>query len=230
MATIQYSGLVTQIKGSIGGSTFQSNRNGFSIRNKPIPRNPQSATQQQVRGLIGYLSQYWRTLSDSERDSWNAVVNSWPAVDAYGNPVVLSGYSIFLSANTGLSICGSPISKTGLLPSVLQTLSTPAMVISISAGTALWSWTGGNVAADMVVTLSSTQMMSQGRSFRRTGFKVIKRLLPTDPSPEDVWSKLLTLLGQPPIVGSRIWFSMRVYSSLSGNSSLVLPFSAIVQA
>jgi hypothetical protein len=86
------------------------------------------------------------------------------------------------------------------------------------------------VAADMVVTLSATKMMSQGRSFRRTGFKVIKRLMPTDPSPEDVWSKLKDLLGQIPIEGSRLWFTMRVYSSLSGNSSLVLPFSAIVQA
>lgn len=230
MASIRYTGIVAQIKGSIAGTTFQSNRNGFTIRTKPLPRNPRTSGQQGVRIFTAGLAQRWRTLSDADRASWDAVVGSWPAVDAYGDPVTLSGYSVYMRANLGLIIAGTNPSDTGTLPTLLWPIVNPTMTISIAAGTAIWAWAASPVDADNYVVLSASFMMSQGRKFRKTGLRAIAFAEPTDASGIDIIAALTTYLGQSPILGSRIWFTMQVYSMSAGNASLIVPFSCIVVA
>lgn len=229
MASIRYSFGVDQVKGSIAGTTFQSNRSGFTVRSKPFPGNKRSPAQMIVRFDYAGLSQEWRTLDPAERLSWAMVAPNWSAVDRFGDPVSLSGYSVYMLANKGLIAAGASPSLTGVNPAVLQNPDAPSMVISAGAGTAIWTFSNSPISADNALTLFSSRLLSAGRAYQPTGLVGIYRAAAAATSPIDVWPELVSHLGQAPVVGAKIWFQARTYSTTSGNSSAPFPFSAIVQ-
>lgn len=70
MARVTLSGLVSDIKGSINGSTFQRSASGLTLRNKPIPVGKGSSSQQLIRRTNSLLSTAWENLTDAERLTW----------------------------------------------------------------------------------------------------------------------------------------------------------------
>lgn len=228
MASVKFSAFMPEINGSIGGTTFQRSRSGFSVRNKPLPRNPRSTVQSLLRVQWAYLSQVWRTLTDAQRNSWDNVAPSWPAVDKFRNPVILSGFSVFMLCNVQLVRMGEPFASSGLLPTVLQPYAVPTLTISVGTSSAVWTASGGPLDPDTYIELSLSRMMSAGRAYRATGFRELIAIDAPIAFPVSVWSEIVAFLGQTPLVGARIWATQRVFSKASGNGSTLVPFSAIV--
>lgn len=96
MARIIYGALVTEIKGSIGGTTFQSNAYGFTVKNKPRQKKPKTELQNRSKIYMGAAAQAWSTIGATGRSEWDA----WAAANpqyAKNNPTaVLSGYAVFV--------------------------------------------------------------------------------------------------------------------------------------
>lgn len=91
--------MVGQLSGSTGSTTASHNRYGKYFRSRTIPVNPNSVSQQGVRGVFGGLAQAWRTLTQSQRDSWSNLSPNVPRVDSLGDSYVLSGNALFASVN-----------------------------------------------------------------------------------------------------------------------------------
>lgn len=113
MARITYSGLIDQINGSIGGTTFQRNRYGFTIKRKPAGRK--SGTQSQlIRRLAMYtVQQSWIGLSSANRANWNTYAATFPTPTRLNPNVFLNGVNLFekynlLSLASGASILLNP--------------------------------------------------------------------------------------------------------------------------
>jgi len=92
MAIIQTSGIISSIKGSIGGTTFSNNRAGLTAKKrlvgKRLPNTKQAAALQS--SII--TTQQWNQLSSGQRENFNdyAVANTF--TDRYGVTKVLTGY------------------------------------------------------------------------------------------------------------------------------------------
>lgn len=104
MARIVFSGLVTSIRGSVGGTTFQRNAYGYTVKNKANMVLPNS-TEQNLRKLIfSRAVKAWGQLTVSNRNDWN----TWAAANpqyAHNNPSsVLSGYAVFVKQYINLII------------------------------------------------------------------------------------------------------------------------------
>ena len=79
MARIIYSALVTQIKGSVGGTTFQSNAYGFTIKNKASVVKPRTMLQERSKKFFASATGAWRKLSQTNRDTWVSwAAAMWP--------------------------------------------------------------------------------------------------------------------------------------------------------
>ena len=108
MAVIKYSGIVSQLIGKFDGAVYQKCGNSLSIRANPQHRVTRSYYGQAARRDMSTLASLWQSLNVMEQQEFSAVASSYPTVDKFGNPVVLSAYQIFVYINKPLLIAGYP--------------------------------------------------------------------------------------------------------------------------
>lgn len=108
MARILYGPLVTSVKGSISGVTFQGNPSGSIIRSRPhlsrVSTNKQTASHASLNNLI-YL---WGTITQPQRDSWNEYAAVWTKINKFGQSKTLTGLNWFTSLNYWRLLLGYP--------------------------------------------------------------------------------------------------------------------------
>lgn len=96
MARIKFSGLVTEIRGSAGGTTFQSNAYGWTVKNKANMIRPNSTYQEKCKAAFMRAASSWASITDAQR----LAVDAWAASNpqyAKNNPSsVLSGFAVWV--------------------------------------------------------------------------------------------------------------------------------------
>lgn len=106
-ALLKMGPLVTDIRGSIGGTTFARNRGGMYARARVVPINPSTARQTAVRAALGALAQAWTTvLTDVQRASWELYASNVLIPNKLGEPRALSGQQMYVRTNTLALDCG----------------------------------------------------------------------------------------------------------------------------
>ena len=68
MARITYSGLVTSIRGKVGGTVFQANAYGHTVKNSPNMVRPNTPDQQLSKVILSKAVKLWSEISQPERD------------------------------------------------------------------------------------------------------------------------------------------------------------------
>jgi hypothetical protein len=137
MARIIYSAIVTSIRGSIGGTTFQQNAFGFSVKNKPAMSRVGSIRQHEQRRRLNYVAQGWLSISDANRASWSAWALAHPVASKHNPSSILSGYQYFLKYNLihtmfVSTFLAAPNPGTLVLPNIAPIITLSAGVLSIN--------------------------------------------------------------------------------------------------
>lgn len=141
MAKIKTSALVADIKGTVGGNVFASNKGGNYVRRYKKPTNANTSSQQVVRNTFGAMAGEWRVLTDEQRQSWNEGAVNFPYQDTLGETRVYSGQQLFNKLNnnlaqyqsTLLTNCPTPQSFPDLVfLEVINTVATNALRISLN--------------------------------------------------------------------------------------------------
>ena len=96
MARAKLSPIVTEISGSIGGVTIQRNKFGVTLRQKPLPANPASVGQYNVRKNIVIIQKAWQALTDAQRLQWNRFSDFSGVGIKRDRSVKMSGHSLYL--------------------------------------------------------------------------------------------------------------------------------------
>lgn len=99
MATAKLSGFVTEIAGSVGGTTFKRSPYGLVIINKS-----RGASKNRLLNNPGFLGlqtlrNIWKELSLIHQQAWNTRATEVSFPNKFGNNVFLSGYQLFIKAN-----------------------------------------------------------------------------------------------------------------------------------
>lgn len=99
MARIIYGSIITDIKGSIGGLTFQKNGSGTIARLKPRKTKTNTQKQRDQQPRLKEVQRNWNELSLVNKILWNdfAAVNNKIGLDGFEKK--LTGYQWFLSIN-----------------------------------------------------------------------------------------------------------------------------------
>lgn len=145
MAKITYSGLVDEIKGSLGGSTIKGHKAGSILKQKTTPRRPRTQAQQRLRGLVSQLSGNWFSLSDTQKELWNKYASMLSGS--------LSGFNAFVGANTLLLKSNHAdlvqINSPPPYPSTPEFI-TGQQLLRIASSTMRYSWTSPLTSNDYV--------------------------------------------------------------------------------
>jgi hypothetical protein len=103
MALVTYAPLVTEIKGSIAGVTFQKNTGGNIIRARTRPRRPLTTTQRTAHTKLLIWLPQWRALDLSTQTDWNNFALAHPHTDMWGRLRHLTGFNYFARLNSQLA-------------------------------------------------------------------------------------------------------------------------------
>jgi hypothetical protein len=118
MALVKYGGGVTQLSGSVGGTTYARNRFGNYMRSRTKPVNPGTQAQDNVRTSMSFLTAHWSTvLTAGERIAWATYAAAIAMKNRLGETVYLTGFNHFVRSNVEHYRLMSLVTKTG--PAVL---------------------------------------------------------------------------------------------------------------
>jgi hypothetical protein len=165
MAKIALGGGVAAISGKSGGTVFARNKGGAYMRNFVKPTNPSTVYQEEARDRLTQYSNEWRTMTDAQRESWNAWASEHPVLDRLGAAKTLTGAQAYTKINTNRDLA-SDATTNSTVPSepawsqgIIDT--DEAIVADISDGEILIPL-GAGAAENQIVFVYATPAISAG--------------------------------------------------------------------
>lgn len=107
MARVQYGEMITALRGSLSGNSFQRNASGEIVRSRAV-----RAKQSTPRMTNAQLSQanwinVWRSIGLSHQANWNTFALAHTRDDLFGRTKNLSGFNWFNTINANRAIAGN---------------------------------------------------------------------------------------------------------------------------
>jgi len=88
--------ILGELKGSIGGNTFQGSRYGQVVRQRTIPVDPATARQAVLRQHMADANVFWKGETSSYRSGWKTYADNTPWTNRFGDEVFLTGRLQFI--------------------------------------------------------------------------------------------------------------------------------------
>lgn len=161
--------IVTQVSGSIGGTTYSHNSAGLYRRARAIPVNPNTAFQQAVRNTFTTLALAWsQTLTQTQRDGWDNYAVLTPGTGVLGDPLTLSGQQMYIKCNAVRLLAS--IARVDTAPTIpgLEAFTAPVATASIAAGVVSVAFTDTDVWATEIgggLNIQTSRFLSPGKNF-----------------------------------------------------------------
>lgn len=125
MAVVQYSAIVTQLRGKLGGSVFNKSKNAYTLQKKQQQPKGSRGYQSEVRNFFAKFQRTWKTITSSQRTQWGVCASNNPTRDRFGNQTVLSGYNQYVKANMLAEYCNT------VAPATPYTSPAPPFAVSV---------------------------------------------------------------------------------------------------
>jgi hypothetical protein len=122
------SALVSEFSGKQGSTVASHNRNGPYFRNRTIPVNRNSATQQTARNNFKSGSQGWKALSEAQRTAWRTAADLVVLIDRLGAPYTPTGQQYYVSVVRTIYVYDS----TAALPTVPPSATAPVALLTVT--------------------------------------------------------------------------------------------------
>jgi hypothetical protein len=176
MAKIVFGGGVSLASGKVGGTVYSRNKGGAYSRNWVVPTNPQTSKQEDQRNLLAQKSAAWRTLTDSQRTSWESWANDNPILDRVGNSIVLTGAQAYNKININRSNAGDSATQSTTPSTATFTANvidtSTAVHIDISSGQ-VFVPLGSGAAASQIVFAHASRPVSAGVTNTNSDLRLI---------------------------------------------------------
>jgi len=222
MARIVYSGLVNSIRGSVGGTTFQKNAYGYTIKNKANVIKPNTARQSLQKRAMQLAIQGWMDLSPTDRAIWNSWAGSYPQYSQHNPTSQLTGYAVYVRRNVLQAFIGSPLlDSPGSIPPIL-----PALTIVLSQPSGFLSFTTGGTtgSSDLTYWLYLSGQVRPSREFVGSLPKFIASFF-VNPTVHDIFSEYVLIFGAEPNPGDYVLCNLVIAGT---DSAIVYKKQALV--
>jgi hypothetical protein len=225
----KWGALVVDGRNKIGGHVASKNRSGSYFRTKVTPVNRQSVRQTTVRALLTSISQAWRSLTDVQRESWNAAVANYKKSNIFGDIVNPSGFNLFQKINNNIMSLGGTMVDT---PPAIQDLDVfSALALTYAVGTPALSLAFSVAAgSDHGYKVFATAPQSAGKSFVKSEYRLIDSGTGTPTSPLNLLTKYNAVFGGVGNVGDKIFVKIVPCGSVCGVEGIPLAVSKISAA
>ena len=222
MAVIRLGSIVTDIAGSIGGTTFRRTGTGHAVYNKQGRQVKSAFAKASRKNQLGNIFSNWYNITESEREQWAINASNYPIKDKFGSTKYLTGRQLFTKLNAQLL----PANRTSnvsefdtfveLAPTNIQYFNISDNVLSLNID--------GNFK-EQFIYVSMYQIRRQGRvkphaHFKRTAVREVM-----SNTTIDIWGEFEN---QFPLAQDGQTFGFNIqYVNASGVMTSVLAFTAV---
>jgi len=232
-ASVKYGSIITEIKGKVGGQTYQGGTQGPVIRNSSKLTKADAGRSSKLtkadagrtiqnRANFAQTSSAWRDLSDENRASWVAGAVNFPFKNKFGETYTGSGYQVFMSVNT--SLANINFSQRDDCPAPISLLATREFTVTY-ADTVNPSYTfDGVIHADYSAILYACVNQSAGKQLTPGRLKAIRVFPAATYVAEDITDDYTNVFGIVPTEGT-VWFQLVMVSNITGQ--LCIPYTAL---
>jgi hypothetical protein len=219
MSQIQYSGIVADNKGKLGGTIFQGGHSGNIVKRFTRPYNPQSAQQQDNRVNWQYLVQRYSALPPANIAAWVSFAKNYTWYNKLKQPYKPTGQLMYCSVNTNLFMSGAALINMPVTPTAGFSL--PVITVT-TLGTSPPNITchflGYTVPTGFVVNVYATNNLSPGIAFAYKSLKLIG-LIPAGTANTYNIVTLYTAMYSYPPAGRKTFYKFRLVEVASGFAS-----------
>jgi hypothetical protein len=212
MARIIYGALAT-IRGSIGGTTFQSNKHGYTVKNKPNMSKPDSESQNATKRAVVKCTQAWSALDIGIRDTWDSYAISFPQYAKHNIASKLSGFEVFLLRNLPAYIYGGYILMEPSMVSTVNPIFAPTLVST--TGSIILTYNASPEPLDVDGFIFSTPGQLSERYIAKNSLRLVTATNNmTDFT--DLYSFYMSKFGRYPLPGETVMLGIKCYGDLTG--------------
>jgi hypothetical protein len=137
--------LVTQVSGSVAGTTYASNQGGLYMRARSTPTNPNSPGQQAVRTNFKSLMNRWtNVLTAAQRAAWQTYNKNVPMMNKLGQMKPIGDNSNYLRSNAPRVQNGLATVDSGPSTFDLGSFTQPTFALTHGASTISATFTVGD--------------------------------------------------------------------------------------
>lgn len=232
MGQVKFSGLVTGIKGKIGGTVFQSGKTGYTAKNNSgvnrkgvVGKGGVARMKQRIQ--VNTLATFWGSLSVEEREAWQNEAVNYTFYNRFGDPYTPSGYQLFMSLNLNLIAVEeapkpSPEKKGEIFPI------TAFSVVNKSISEFKVTW-AAPAQSKFAIIISGTPQRRVGKGIAGQSFGKITSILSNVSRPQDITNAMIEKYSQLQI-GAEIWLKVEVVNTETGQRSAPFYTQVILDA
>jgi hypothetical protein len=202
MARIIYGALAESIRGSIGGTTFQKNAYGYTIKKKPNMIHPNSEWQQAQKIIFSKAVLAWSNLTTAQRLDWDSWASTYPQYAKNNPSSQLSGFAVFVRQHClrfldNLAIDTNPTYVT-------YPAAAASFIFRVSGAAMEWDFTDTNGDEDYWVAISLSRPFAGSQNFIGTRPRYFDMESSISTTHHSITAKWLAKYGTLPIVGQQI--------------------------
>lgn len=215
---------LTDGRGKLNGHVASKNRSGAYVRTKVTPTNPQTSFQLAARNLLTSLSQGWRSLTQAQRDAWDAAVADFAKTDVFGDLRNPTGKNLYTRLNINLQNVGQATISDPPLPAGAGNVIIGAITVT-NGGAKTVAYTGATDGHKIQVW--ATPGVSPGKKFLKNDFRLIATFDGAAASPFDMATAYEARFGEP-AVGTRVGVQLVSVNELTGEMGVASRGTALV--
>ena len=179
MAIIKFGLAVSDIRGSVAGTTFSSGTYGAYARRKAIPTNRNTASQGVQKSQFATLSSAWRSLTPEQRETWITQAPEYTRVNAFGDNVPLTGQALFMRCNLNLNTINVARINEAIPPVTIAAPSFSGTDVDLTAGTIEFD-SVATVPANVAYVFKASNVVSGGKKYAsKSALRVMTFLAPS---------------------------------------------------
>ena len=227
MARVKFSPIVTNISGSVGGVTFQRNKFGHTMRQKPLPPKSATSAQLYIRTLIASLQASWAGLTDVARLQWVRYPDFSGQTIKHDKNVHLSGQGLYIKYQLLLLLMGKPLLTTlnyAPIAAIPVFSAIQANVASILLRYAS-AWSDADVF--FIFKISSPRSPTKRFSSRGLRWMYIEDI---NSAMFQIFAYYVAAFGASPSVGATVHFTIQAVSLIAPVMSTPVPYTVVIAA
>lgn len=226
MVRLKFGAIITEMKGSLGGTVFQGGHPSPIARNKALLPNSTASQGKLLRANIGAqkqiisaLANAWRNISLVDQATWSAGAINFPFTDKFGNSYTASGYQVYMSLNTNLRLIGASTITVCPLPDVITDMG--LLTFNWSTGPDTMEITPAvNPSGSELALIFAGWPQSQGRAFEKGRMKLLGNFTTGVGSGFDIKASYIGLYGSFPTAG-RIFAQVVLVNNVNGQKGIL---------
>jgi len=188
MATFKLGAIITDVAGSIGGTTIRRTPNGHTMYNKQGTQVKSAFAEKNKRVQLSSVFSSWARLSEPEKTTWKDLAVLYPQKDKFGGLKQLTARQFYTKLNAQLVPVGAYVNLNNFDPTISDAV---VGSVVLDANTEVFAFDLDKTIEDFYFMVSVYRVRSKGGVKPHAHFRRTYAKLQGNTTTVDIWDAFI---------------------------------------